>query len=72
MYKNIYNDYIKHKEDLIERVKAEIEADKVIHTTYVQPDKSEEWKKNPEIQKRFKRQWASMRRLELRRILTNE
>lgn len=69
MYKNIYNDYIKHKEDVIERMKAICEADLKIKTDYVDEDKTEEWKKRKEIQDRFKRQWASIRRMEMRRII---
>lgn len=72
MYKNVYKEYIKNKEQINEKIKQLNEADKVIHTTYMDVDKSEEWKNDPKIRNRFKRQWASIRRMELRRNLINE
>ena len=54
MYKETYNNYIKNHEELLEKTKKAIEADKVIKTEFVHMDNSENY--TNQIRARFKRQ----------------
>ena len=55
LYKNLYKNIIENEEKLVEITKQAIEADKYIKTTYMDEDKSEEWKNNKKIQSLFRR-----------------
>ncbi len=59
MYKKVYNNLIRNDEQIKEKCKSIIEADKVIKTTFIHPKKEYDEK----IKQRFKRQWNSMERV---------
>lgn len=59
-----YNNFIKKEEELIDRTKQMIEADKVIKTNYV--DENKEY--SNKIKKRFKRQWANIERIQKQNV----
>lgn len=62
-YKTIYKNIIDKENELLEKTKQMIEADKCIHTTYV--DEPKEY--NEEIKRRFKRQRNTIERFESER-----
>ena len=58
-YKEVYNNFIKREDEVLNRVKSMIEADKVIKTSYIHEPKDYDEK----IKKRFRYQAQQMERL---------